>query len=178
MASSVKNETVSVPYETIIGEDFDEDTFRVLRHLSVDSESTDEEIASKANMSVNCVRRALYKLYDTRIATYRRVRDTKTSYFVHLWKLLPVKSNIQTYKKKAKFVIEKLKQRLEFERKNVFYHCGNKDCPYITFDEAVESRFKCPVCSTPLQYVNNEKAIEFLSRKIDELKEEVENLPP
>lgn len=178
MASSVENETVSILYETIIGEDFDEDMFRVLRHLSVDSESTDEEIASKANMSVNCVRRALYKLYDARIATYRRVRDTKTSYFVHLWKLLPVKSNVQTYKKKAKLVIDKLKQRLEYERKNVFYHCGNKNCPHLTFDEAVEYRFKCPVCSTPVQFVSNEKTIEFLSKKIDELKREVENLPP
>nr|MDO8082596.1 transcription factor [Candidatus Freyarchaeota archaeon] len=176
MTSSVKQETVSIPYKTLIGEEFDEDVLRVIEHLTFDYESTDEELASKTGMTVNEVRKTLYKLYDSRIATYHRVRDLNTSYFIHFWKLLPVKSSILAYRKKALLTIEKLKQRLEYERNNVFFHCGTKECPKLTFEEAAESKFKCPVCSNPLQALNNEKTIEFLRNKIEELEAEVENL--
>jgi transcription initiation factor TFIIE subunit alpha len=176
MASSARQETVSIPYKTLIGEEFDEDILKVVEHLGFDSESTDEELASKTGLSVNEVRRALYKLYDSRIATYRRVRDLKTTYFIHFWKLLPVKSSILAYRKKALLTIDKLKQRLEYERNNVLFYCGTKGDPPLTFEEATDSKFKCPVCSNPLQAVNNEKTIEFLKNKIEELETEVENL--
>jgi transcription initiation factor TFIIE subunit alpha len=176
MASKVRQETVSIPYQTLIGEEFDEDILRVIEQLTFDYESTDEELASKTGMTVNEVRKTLYKLYDSRIATYRTVRDLNTSYFIHYWKLLPVKSSILAYKKKAQLTIEKLKERLEYERNNVFFHCSTRECPQLTFEEAAESTFKCPVCSNLLQAVDNEKTIEFLRNKIEELETEVENI--
>ncbi len=165
-----------VPYETFIGEKFDENVLKVIENLSFDYESTDVEIASKANISVNAVRKALYKLYDSRIATYRRCRDIKTGHFLHYWKLLSLKSNLLTFRKKAMLIVEKLRQRLEYERDNVFFHCGEKECHILTFDEAVESRFKCPICSQPLNSLNNEKTIEFLRNKILELETEIQNI--
>lgn len=180
MASSVRQksnqETINIPYKTIIGEEFDEDILKVVEHLGFDYESTEDELTSKTGLSVNEVRRALYKLYDARIATYRRTRDPNTSYFIHFWKLLPIKSGILAYRKKALLTVEKLKQRLEYERNSVFFHCGVNECPRLTFEEAVDSKFKCPVCYNSLRAVDNSKIIEFLRSKIDELEAEIENL--
>ncbi|MEM3586455.1 MAG: hypothetical protein QXO71_03955 [Candidatus Jordarchaeaceae archaeon] len=180
MASSVRQEseqeTISVPYKTIIGEEFDEDILRVVEHLGFDYESTEDELTSKTGLSVNEVRRALYKLYDARIATYRRTRDPNTSYFIHFWKLLPVKSGILVYRKKALLTLDKLKQRLEYEKNNVFFHCGTKECPRLTFDEAVDSKFRCPVCNKAIKAVDNGKIIELLRNKIEELEVEIEKL--
>lgn len=176
VTTALEQKEIEVPYQTIIGERFDEDILKVIEQLSFDYESTDAEIAEKAGMTVNSVRKALYKLYDSRIATYRRCREISTGHFLHFWKLLPVKSNLQTFKKKAMLTVEKLKQRLEYERNNVFYHCGTKDCQKLTFDEAMESRFKCPICSQPLQAVNNKGTIDFLRNKILELETEIENI--
>ena len=175
-SSAVEEEFMNMPYQTIIGEEFGEAVHKVLEHLSLDYESTDEKLASKTGLSVNEVRKALYKLYDSRIATYRRYRDVKTGHFVHLWKLLPVRFGINAYRKKVLLTIEKLKQRLEYEKNNVFFHCGMRECSPITFDEALELRFRCPVCSNPLQAVDNEKTIEFLTKKIKELETELEKL--
>lgn len=148
MASTARQETESIPYQTLIGEQFDEDILRVIEHLTFDYESTDEQLASRTGMTVNEVRKTLYKLYDSRVATYHTVRDLKTSYFTHFWKLLPMKSSILAYRRKALLTIDKLKQRLECER-NVFFCCGTKECPELTFEEAADSKFKCPVCSNP-----------------------------
>lgn len=176
MTSSVAEQATSVPYKTIIGEEFEDSILRVIEYLSFDYESTEDELASKTNMTVNSVRRALYKLYDSRIATYRRCRDLSTGHFLHYWKLLPLKSNLLAFRKKILLTIEKLKQRLDYERNNVFYHCGTKECPTLTFEDALDIRFKCPVCSQPLQAVDNKETIEFLRNKIQELEKEVENL--
>ncbi|MGQ9723691.1 MAG: transcription factor E [Candidatus Jordarchaeum sp.] len=176
MTSSATEHPVSVPYQTIIGDEFENDVLKVIGQLSLDCESTDQELAEKTNLTVNSVRKALYKLYDSRIATYRRCRDTRTGHFIHYWKLLPIRSNILAFRKKALLTIEKIKQRLEYERNNAFYHCGKKECPILTFEEAIDYRFKCPVCSQSLQAVDNEKTIKFLRKKILELEAEVEDL--
>lgn len=169
-------QTIISDYKTIIGENFDEDFLTVLEHLSFDSEFTDEEIASKTNMKFKNVRKILYKLYDFRIVTYRRIRDPTTRYIYFLWRLLPLKHSLIVFKQRASLTIKKLKERLEYERQHTFYHCGKKNCPRLNYIKAMESEFKCPVCSKPLHLANNEKTIELLRHKILELEKDIENV--
>lgn len=163
-------------YQTLIGEEFNEDFLTVLENIPLDSETTDIEIASKTSMRAKDVRKILYKLYDSRILTYRRILDPNTRYTYFLWKLLPLKYSFTVFKQRASLKIKKLKERLEYERQHIFYHCGRNDCPKLAYKEAMQSDFKCPVCSRPLQLVNNEKTIELLRNKKIELEKDLETV--
>ena len=50
-------------------------------------ETTDEEIATKTDLKLNVVRRILYKLHDNHLASYRRIRDTNTGWFLYYWRI-------------------------------------------------------------------------------------------
>ena len=68
----------------------------------------------------------------------------------------------------------KLHARLDYELGHEFYHCGSSSCPNITFEDAMETVFHCPMCNEPLKPVDNSASICFLKRKIAELEEELD----
>lgn len=67
--------------------------------LNADEETTDEEISEKLDMRLNQVRKSLYKLYDLQLATFRRIRDKSTGWFVYFWTLHPERIDIFVEKK-------------------------------------------------------------------------------
>src|SRR5438105_9442090 len=52
--------------------------------------TTDDVIATQANVRLNTARKVLYKLYDHALVTCQRSRDEKTGWFSYHWKLQPV----------------------------------------------------------------------------------------
>ncbi|GAH26971.1 unnamed protein product, partial [marine sediment metagenome] len=113
--------------------------------LNADEETTDEEISEKLDMRLNQVRKSLYKLYDLQLATFRRIRDKSTGWFVYFWTLHP--ERIDTFvEKKQLEVLEKLQTRLIYEESNMFFTCDNPDCPRVTFQNAMDNNFECETC--------------------------------
>ncbi len=136
-------------------------------------ETTDEEIATKTDLKLNVVRRILYKLHDNHLASYRRIRDTDTGWFLYFWKIDPNKAQALVNRKK-RMVLNLLEQRLEHETNNDLYACVNRDSSPVPFEEAMNLSFRCPVCNGQLEYVDNEKAISFLRKRVEELKADLE----
>ncbi len=132
-------------------------------------ETTDEEIATKTDLKLNIVRRILYKLHDNHLASYRRIRDTDTGWFLYYWKIDPRKAQALVNRKK-RMVLSLLEQRLEHETNNELYACVNRDSPPVPFEEAMNLSFRCPVCNGLLQYVDNERTISFLRKQVEELR--------
>jgi transcription initiation factor TFIIE subunit alpha len=77
-----------------------------------------------------------------------------------------VENFIENQKKK---INERLQQRLDYENSSDFYHCGNEDCPRITFEDSLEAMFKCPSCSQIVNLKKNDKAKKAFAKKIDEI---------
>ncbi|MCF2137304.1 MAG: hypothetical protein K9W43_08700 [Candidatus Thorarchaeota archaeon] len=136
-------------------------------------ETTDEEIATKTDLKLNIVRRILYKLHDNHLASYRRIRDTDTGWFLYYWKIDPRKAQALVNRKK-RMVLSLLEQRLEHEANNELYACVNRDSPPVPFEEAMNLSFRCPVCNGLLQYVDNERTISFLRKQVEELRADLE----
>ncbi len=136
-------------------------------------ETTDEEIAAKTGLKLNVVRRILYKLHDNHLASYRRVRDTDTGWFLYYWRIDPRKAQALVNRKK-RMVLSLLEQRLEHETNNELYACVNRDSPPVPFEEAMNLSFRCPVCNGLLQYVDNERTISFLKKQVEELRADLE----
>ncbi|NPD87094.1 MAG: transcription factor E [Asgard group archaeon] len=138
--------------------------------LNVDEETTDEEISEKLDMRLNQVRKSLYKLYDLQLATFRRIRDKSTGWFVYFWTLHPERIDMFVEKKQQE-VLEKLQSRLDYEESNMFFTCNNPECPRVIFQEAMDQNFECDRCGGRLEAFDNEQLITVLKEKIVELEE-------
>ena len=149
-----------------------DDAYEVVSQLKEDEETTDEKIRDETGMRLNVVRKILYKLYDLHLASYRRTRNKETGWFVYYWKLEPDRIHDLLYDKKVK-VLERLKQRFDFEVENTFYHCNNNGCPRHTFEEAMVNAFKCPICNNQLVHVDNSQIISMLKKQIAILDEDI-----
>jgi transcription initiation factor TFIIE subunit alpha len=135
-------------------------------------EITVEELAEETGIQINNVRRILYKFYNHSLVTSRRFRDKETGWFIFQWRLQPnlIEAFVTGMKQK---ILRKLQARLGYELDHEFYHCGNETCPRVTFEDAMDTVFSCPVCGEPLRPVDNESTIAFLERKIAEIEREL-----
>jgi transcription initiation factor TFIIE subunit alpha len=148
---------------------FGEDAVRVVEALEGVHEIVDIEIANKTQIQLKMVRKALYSLYDHSIVALRRCRDKETGWFIFNWRLQPdqLEGFIQNEKRR---VLEKLEIRLEYEKSHEFYGCQTPGCKRFPFEEASELLFKCPACNRPMMYLNNDRIVEILTRKIEHIK--------
>ncbi|MFX1486265.1 MAG: transcription factor E [Promethearchaeota archaeon] len=144
----------------------------ILNILNRAQEVTDEELAEKSGMRLNVVRKILYKLYDNRLASYRRVRDKNTGWFIYFWKLNPERIFTLVRKKKT-LVLKHLKERLAYEKENTFYQCKEDNNSRFTFDEAMEITFRCPKCGNPLKHQKNTRMIRVLQNQIKKLERDL-----
>ncbi len=143
----------------------------IVRELEIEKELTDEQIAARLGIRLNDIRRILYQMYESRLADCRRVRDEKTGWYVFYWHMVPERiSNAINKKKKA--VLNILKIRLGYEESHIFFHCDNAKCTRMTWEDAMESGFKCPHCNAQLTSEDSkEKIIDFLKKQIKTLED-------
>jgi len=165
-----KYEDPFVKIAAMIGGD---EYLKVARSLLKAEDATDEEIASSTGLRINMVRKVLYDLFGKSLITGIRVKDERKGWFVYRWRSRreEVENFIENQKKK---ISERLQQRLDYENSSDFYHCGNEDCTRVTFEEALEAMFKCPSCGKVLNLKKNEKLKKALTKKIDEIKKDMQ----
>ena len=164
------NEETLINIARVLGGD---DGVRIIGILSEHKNITVEELAETTGIQINDVRKLLYRFYNHSLITNRRFRDKETGWFIFQWSLQPelVEAYVTSTKQK---ILRKLESRLEYELSHEFYHCSNPQCPNTTFEVAMDTVFHCPQCNESLHRVDNNPVIEFLEKKIAEIKEELD----
>ena len=167
-----KYEDPFVKISAMIGGD---EYLKVARSLLKAEDATDEEIASSTGLRINMVRKVLYDLFGKSLITGIRVKDERKGWFVYRWRSRreEVENFIEKQKKK---ISERLQQRLDFESSSEFYHCGNVDCPRVTFEDSLEVMFKCPSCGKVLNLKKNDKVKKAFAKKIDKIKNDIQQV--
>ncbi|NHJ46604.1 MAG: transcription factor [Asgard group archaeon] len=159
--------------ESVVREIGGDEAVKVAALLDPTEETTDETIALGSGMKLNAVRKILYRLYDARLAEFRRIRDKSNGWFIYFWRLKPNRVEELVINRK-KTVYRKLKTRLDYEQKYQFFKCDQNYCPRYTFDEGMENNFRCPECNGELHAFDNREIIKKLSKKVDELRKSLE----
>jgi len=149
-----------------------DDAVTVVKSLKKLGEGNDEAIANDCGIRLNTVRKILYKLYDHGLVSSTRVRDEKTGWFIFYWRLQmdQLDAFIRSRKKRA---LDKLKQRLDYERNHTFFVCKTDPDVRVTFEEAMESSFKCGKCGNQLESVENAGIVNVLENRIQRLEAEL-----
>jgi len=153
----------------VLGGDEGVEIINVLRDVE---DITVEELTNTTEIQINTVRKLLYKFYNHSLVSSRRFRDKETGWFIFQWRLQPelLEAFVQSMKQK---ILRKLETRLEHELQHEFYHCGSPTCQKVTFEDAMESIFRCPICNEPLKPADNSTAIQFLKQKIAAIEKEL-----
>src|SRR3989304_8324442 len=149
-----------------------EEAVTVVNILKKKSEATDEMLATESTVRLNTVRKILYKLYDHGLVSCTRVRDEKTGWFIFYWRLQPdqLDAFIRSRKKRA---LDKLKQRLDFERNHTFFVCKTDLDIRVTFEEGMETSFKRAKCGRQLESQDNADVVTVLEAKTEQLEAEL-----
>ena len=160
-----QRQTLLSMVEDVAGPEVREVTIVLLSHKG---ELTDEIIAEELDIKLNQVRKALYRLHDLELATFRRIRDKTTGWFIFYWKLHPEKITglVQT---KQRNVLKKIQDRLSYEEGNMFFSCLTPNCNRVTFQTAMEQEFICLDCEERLESFDNSKIINVLQLKVSQL---------
>jgi len=147
-----------------------ENGIKVLERMP-EGEVTDEEVSRATGVLLNVVRRTLFILYEKRLASYRRVRDTDSGWLTYLWKLdlSPLPGLIEEERER---LAANLEERMRFEEENIFYTCKN-GCSRYVFESAAEMGFVCPDCGEPLTYQDNEDVLKAVQKRIEKLRPRV-----
>ncbi len=149
-----------------------EEAVEVVKALEKMKEATDEELAEKTGIRVNTVRRILYALNDQGLADFKRIRDKETGWYYYYWHL-ETKKLPEIIRARKMAELKRLKEILEEETSEIYYWCGTEGHPRLTFDEAMEYEFQCPICGKMLMQYDNSKIVEELKKRIQELEEEL-----
>ncbi|MFB6304035.1 MAG: transcription factor [Haloferacaceae archaeon] len=136
-----------------------------------DGEVTDEELAEELDLELNDVRRALFILYENDLASYRRVRDEDSGWLTYLWtfeyETIPENLEEEMYR-----LTEAIEERMEYEHTHEFYLC-EVDSIRFEFGEAMDFGFECPECGSPLESMDNDRLVDAMERRLDELHDEL-----
>ncbi|OLD01044.1 hypothetical protein AUG19_06835 [archaeon 13_1_20CM_2_54_9] len=149
-----------------------EEAINVVKALAQAGTTTDDVIATQANVRLNTARRILYKLYDHALVTCTRSRDETTGWFIYHWKLQPdqLDTFVRSRKKKA---LEKIRTRLDYEKDHSFFMCKACLTIRVTFEDAMESAFRCSGCNGQLISEDNSKTIQVLEESARRLESEL-----
>jgi len=149
-----------------------DEAVEVVKTLEKKKETTDEELAEITGIRINNVRKILYALYDLGVADFRRIRDKETGWYYYYW-FLETKRLDEIIRGRKLKELEKLRKMLEEEKNTTYYWCGTPGHPRLTFDEAMEYEFQCPICGGILMEYDNSEIIADLKRRIEELENEL-----
>ena len=144
----------------------------VVNILKNKSEATDEMLANESTVRLNTVRKILYKLYDHGLVSCTRVRDEKTGWFIFYWKLQMDQLDAFIRSRKRR-VLEKLKHKFDYETNHSFFVCKKCGDVRVTFEEAMESSFRCSKCGGQLESSENAPVVEFLEKRIKQIEAEL-----
>ena len=150
-----------------------QDAITIFQVLISKKDITDEQIAEITELKLNTIRKTLYKFNESHVATYRRERDPDTGWFVYYWTFRQ-EGLITLIQQRQKAVLNVLQQRYDFESQNAMYSCETR-CQQLLFNEAFESSFMCPTCSSLLIQIENGEILNVLESKISQLTEVLTN---
>ncbi len=162
----LENELLANPLVTdYFSVNFGENSVKVIKAAM--EEMTDDAIAARCKLKVAEVRAILNKLYNYKLAEYKRIKDRDTGWFSYLWKI-DVSNVLSVIQIQINSKIDELDQKVEKMNTDLLYYCPNcSKTNLIQFDLAMDLSFRCPHCEHKLI----EKEIEEKEAYQDELKD-------
>lgn len=138
----------------IIIEAAGEHALEIVRRFT--NNSSDEEISKKLKIKISDVRAALNKLHSLGIVEYSRQKNSETGWFHYFWYL-----NVEKMNNWVNAKIEAESHANDFKDGEHYFcpRCGGASI--YEFASATDLGFRCPTCTTSLEFLSEEKSKEL-----------------
>ncbi len=135
-----------------------EHALEIVRGFS--NNSSDEDMCKKLKIKISDVRATLNKLHSLGIVEYTRHKDSETGWFSYFWCL-----NVDKMKGWVNDRIEEERRNFDFSGGEYYFcpSCGGASIH--EFVSASDFGFKCPTCSSALDFLSEAKAEELFPMK-------------
>lgn len=151
-----------------------EEGLPLIRELSGKENVSEFDLATKTRQDIKVIRKMLYILYNNNLVGFIRKKDKIKGWYIYYWTLLPESIRF-SYLKMKRNHLERFKQELEDEKKELFFVCNN-NCVRLNFDQAMDFEFHCPECGELANQDDGKKRIEDLDKKIKDTEEDINKL--
>ncbi|MCK4319107.1 hypothetical protein KAW38_00875 [Candidatus Micrarchaeota archaeon] len=115
---------------------------------SFEGSTSDDELSKTLKIKISDVRAALNKLHTLGIVRYNRTRDTETGWFSYFWTI-----NSQKMNEWSETVQEKHEKEFVLPEGDHYFCPKCKRDSIHNFDSASEYGFRCPLCSSSLDFL-------------------------
>lgn len=150
----------------ITNEIIGDEASQVVEFLYYNPGASEFDVSEGIGFAVSQIRSILYELKAKNLIDYDRRKDKEKGWYLYYWKVLP--NNFEkVYISEKKEKLEQFKERLETEERSVFYLCPNF-CKRLSFEDALENNFTCPICGALMNEENKSRKVEMLKRNIEE----------
>ena len=160
--------------EEILKDILGEEGIPLVRQLIGKENVSEFDLATKTREDIKLVRKMLYILYNYNLVKFTRKKDKQKGWYIYYWTLLPDSIRFNYFKMK-KALLERLKQQLEIEERELFFICPN-DCVRLNFDQSMDFEFHCPECGELINQDEKKKRLSQLQRDVANTEAEVEKL--
>lgn len=151
----------------LISEKLGDDGVEILDQLAELGEATDTELSELLDKRTSQIRKALYGMYEERVADYEENRDPSNGWLTFVWQITPEQAMRSMEEARAK-AAEEIRKEIAYEREKDFYACPNA-CARLPFEEAMDFEFACPDCGNQLEHEEPEARIEELNDQLQSL---------
>jgi len=142
---------------------------QVIEFLYSNPGASEFEVSENIGFTVSQIRSILYELKAKNLIDYDRRKDKEKGWYLYYWRVLP--DNFEkVYLAEKKNKLSQFKERLEAEENNNYYICPNF-CKRLSFEDALDSNFTCPICGSLMNEENKTRKVEILKRNIKEHEE-------
>ncbi len=131
---------------------------------SVGDGATDETIETKTRLKLAEIRSILNHLHSYGFVEYTREKNMQNGWFTYTWKLNSDRA-MQNFLQIKKREYQRLRQQLSSEEGCVFYKC-RRGCSRLSFEYALEQKFKCNDCKSELKCVDNGQEMRRLEQQL------------
>ena len=112
------------------------DGLPLLKQLYLKDNISEFELATKVKRDIKVIRKMLYFLYNHNLVSFTRKKDKIKGWYIYYWTLSL--DNIKfNYLKRKKDLLNRLTQRLEEEKRELFFTCPNH-CVRLNFDQSMD----------------------------------------
>ncbi len=146
----------------------------LIKELMSKQNISEFDLATRTNKDIKIIRKLLYVLYNHNLVSFTRKKDKQKGWYIYYWTLQPESVSF-SYVKMKRELVEKLKEQLASEEKELFFVCP-KEGTRLTFDQAMDFEFHCPECGELLGQDDNKERIVGIRTQIGQLGVELEEL--
>ena len=163
----LSNKMISDVVTELVGED----AVQIVEFIKDKENISEFKIAEKIKVDMQELRNILYRLHNHNLVSYYRKKDRQKGWYISYFSF---NKNIikDLYVKILKDKLSKYKSRLDKENQSDYFICPSL-CARLDFHQASEMEFKCPECGKILQQQDNQKTIDLLKKKIQEIESKI-----